>query len=166
VAREHDFGGAVKQCCTDVIPLLGAWLDRELASEDAALVEGHVMACPACSDRMAVLAAQAEALRVTMVARAGSVDLSGLAHAVLAQASRSEVRAKFLRRPIAAALAIAAAVAGIAVSLRTVTRAVPQTLAPVQVASIDEVDFRAGQGFVLQSGPTSIIWFRDAAVAR
>ena len=27
--------------------------------------------------------------------------------------------------------------------------------------TIDEVDFRGAQGFVLQSGPTSIIWLRE-----
>ena len=33
--------------------------------------------------------------------------------------------------------------------------------APVRIASIDEVDFRGEQGFVLQSGRTSIIWLRE-----
>lgn len=146
--------------CQDVIPLLGAWLDRELGSDDAARVEGHVMECPMCSDRMALFAAQGEALRVAMSAHASSADLSGLTRAVLARAERERKR-RLVRRPAAAAMALAAAVAGLAIGLRTISQPAPEAPLPVRVASIDEVDFRGQQGFVLQSGRTSIIWLRE-----
>ena len=92
----------MKLGCHDVIPLLGAWLDRELASDDAARVEGHVMDCPACSDRMALFAAQGEALRVAMTARAAaSADPSALTRSVLAQVAERKQR-RVARRPVCA----------------------------------------------------------------
>ena len=166
--RAPETGGFVKLGCRDVIPLLGAWLDRELGSEDAARVEGHVMECPACSDRMALFAAQGEALRVAMTARAAaSADLSALTRSVLAQAAEQKPRRVVRRpvavlvRPVAVAMALAAAVAGVAIGLRTFSQPPAEAPLPVRVASIDEVDFRGAQGFVLQSGPTSIIWLRE-----
>jgi anti-sigma factor RsiW len=158
-AREVGF---VKVGCSEVIPLLGAWLDRELGSSDSARVEGHVMECPACSDRMAIFAAQGEALRVSMKTRAETEDLSGLTRAVLAKAELRR-RRRLVRRPVAAALALAAAVAGVSLGLRTLWSPPLEVQAPVRVASIDEVDFRGEQGFVLQAGRTSIIWLREGA---
>lgn len=152
----------MKVGCSEVIPLLGAWLDRELASSDAARVEGHVMECPACSDRMAIFAAQGEALRVSMKTRVEIEDLSGLTRAVVAKVELQR-RRRIVRRPVAAAMALAAAVAGVAVGLRTVWSPPPEVQGPVRLASIDEVDFRGEQGFVLQSGRTSIIWLREGA---
>src|SRR3954451_9334915 len=97
-AREVDL---VKVGCSEVIPLLGAWLDRELGSADSARVEGHVMECPACSDRMALFAAQGEALRVAMTARAAaSADPSALTRSVLAQVEERKER-RMVRRPLA-----------------------------------------------------------------
>jgi anti-sigma factor RsiW len=152
----------VKVGCHDVIPLLGAWLDRELGSDDAARVEGHVMECPACSDRMAIFAAQGEALRVSMTSRASaSADLSGMTGAVLAQIEQRQRRRRLLRRPVAGAMALAATIAGIALGLRTFVNPPAEVPLPVLVASIDAVDFRGAQGFVVQSGPTSIIWLRE-----
>jgi anti-sigma factor RsiW len=170
-SRAPESGGFVKLGCRDVTPLLGAWLDRELGSDDAARVEGHVMECPACSDRMALFAAQGEALRVSMTARAAaSADLSALNRSILAQAQEQKQR-RVVRRPIAALLrpiavsmALAAAIAGMAVGLRTFSSPPMEAPLPVRVASIDEVDFRGAQGFVLQSGPTSIIWLREGTV--
>jgi hypothetical protein len=166
-ARAPESGGFVKLGCPDVIPLLGAWLDRELGSDDAARVEGHVMDCPACSDRMALFAAQGEALRVAMTARASaSGDLSALTRSILAQVEQRK-QPRVLRRPLAVlrpaavAMAVAAAVAGVAVGLRTFSPPPAEAPLPVLVASIDEVDFRGAQGFVLQSGLTSIIWLRE-----
>jgi anti-sigma factor RsiW len=168
-ARAPESGGFVKLGCKDVIPLLGAWLDRELGSDDAARVEGHVMDCPACSDRMALFAAQGEALRVAMTAHAAaSTDLSALTRSVLAQVEERKQRRWAVRRPVAAlvrrtaaTMALAAAVAGVAIGLRTFSQPPAEAPLPVRVASIDEVDFRGAQGFVLQSGPTSIIWLRE-----
>jgi anti-sigma factor RsiW len=155
--------GAVKVGCSDVIPLLGAWLDRELGSDEAARVEGHVMDCPACSDRMALFAAQGEALRVAMQARVESADLAGLSHAVLRRVEQRQ-RRRVVRRPVAAAMALAAAVAGVAVGVRISSPPPAQApAASVRVASIDSVDFRGEQGFVLQSGRTSIIWLREGS---
>jgi anti-sigma factor RsiW len=153
----------VKVGCSDVVPLLGAWLDRELGSEDGARVEGHVMECPACSDRMALFAAQGEALRVAMTARASaSADLSALSRSILAQVGEQKQRRRFARRPVAAAaMALAAAVAFAAVGLRFFAHAPAEAPFPLRIASIDSVDFRESQGFVLQSGPTSIIWLRE-----
>jgi len=159
----------VKLGCRDVIPLLGAWLDRELGSDDAARVEGHVMECPACSDRMALFAAQGEALRVAMTARStASADPSALTRSILAQIEEQKQRRIVRRRPVAAlmrpvavGMALAAAVAGVAIGLRTFSQPPVEAPLPVRVASIDEVDFRGAQGFVLQSGPTSIIWLRE-----
>jgi len=166
--RAPETGGFVKLGCRDVIPLLGAWLDRELGSDDAARVEGHVMECPACSDRMALFAAQGEALRVAMSARAAaSADLPALTRSVLSQVEEQKQRkvvrrpVAVLARPVAVAMALAAAVAGVAIGLRTFSQPPAEAPLPVRVASIDEVDFRGAQGFVLQSGPTSIIWLRE-----
>ena len=166
--RAPETGGFVKLGCRDVIPLLGAWLDRELGSDDAARVEGHVMECPACSDRMALFAAQGEALRVAMSARAAaSADLPALTRSVLSQVEEQKQRkvvrrpVAVLARPVAVAMALAAAVAGVAIGLRTFSPPPAEAPLPVRVASIDEVDFRGAQGFVLQSGPTSIIWLRE-----
>jgi hypothetical protein len=72
-------------------------------------------------------------------------------------------RRRVVRRPVAAAMALAAAIAGVAVGLRTLSGPPPEAPAPVRVASIDEVDFRGEQGFVLQAGRTSIIWLREGA---
>jgi len=152
----------VKVGCSEVIPLLGAWLDRELGSSDSARVEGHVMECPACSDRMAIFAAQGEALRVSMKTRVETEDLSGLTRAVIAKAELRR-RRRLVRRPVAAAMALAAAVAGVSLGLRTLWSPPLEVQAPVRVASIDEVDFRGEQGFVLQAGRTSIIWLREGA---
>jgi anti-sigma factor RsiW len=161
-SRAPETGDPVKLGCHDVIPLLGAWLDRELGSDDAARVEGHVMECPACSDRMAVFAAQGEALRVSMTARASaSADLAGMTRAVRAQIEERQRRRRVVRRPVAAAMALAAAVAGLAVGLRTFVTPPAEAPLPLRVASIDAVDFRGAQGFVVQSGPTSIIWLRE-----
>ena len=158
----------MKLGCHDVIPLLGAWLDRELASDDAARVEGHVMDCPACSDRMALFAAQGEALRVAMTARAAaSADPSALTRSVLAQVAERKQRrvarrpVAVLMRPVAVAMALAAGVAGVTIGLRSFSPPPVEAPLPVRVAWIDEVDFRGAQGFVLQSGPTSIIWLRE-----
>src|SRR5436305_15124333 len=125
-SRGAEAGDSVKVGCHDVIPLLGAWLDRELGSDDAARVEGHVMECPACSDRMALFAAQGEALRVSMTARAAaSADLSALRQSILAQVQEQKQRRVVRRpvvallRPVAAGMALAAAVAGMAIGVRT-----------------------------------------------
>jgi len=168
-SRAPESGGFVKLGCRDVIPLLGAWLDRELGSDDAARVEGHVMECPACSDRMALFAAQGEALRVAMTARSdASADPSALTRSVLAQIEEQKQRrivrrrpVAVLMRPVAVGMALAAAVAGVAIGLRPFSQPPVEAPLPVRVASIDEVDFRGAQGFVLQSGPTSIIWLRE-----
>jgi anti-sigma factor RsiW len=162
-SRAPEAEGAVTVGCSDVIPLLGAWLDRELGSDEAARVEGHVMACPACSDRMALFAAQGEALRVAMRARVDSAEIAGLTHSVLRRVEQRQ-RRRVVRRPVAAAMALAAAVAGVALGLRISSP--PPATAPttsVRVASIDEVDFRGEPGFVLQSGRTSIIWLREGS---
>src|SRR4051812_4194678 len=170
-ARATESGGLVKLGCRAVIPLLGAWLGRELGSDDAARVEGHVMECPACSDRMALFAAQGDALRVSMTARAAaSADLPALSRSILAQVQEQKQRrvvrrpVAVLLRPVAVSMALAAAVAGMAIGLRTFSHPPVEAPLPLRVASIDEVDFRGAQGFVLQSGPTSIIWLREGTV--
>jgi len=105
---------------------------------------------------------------VAMTARAAaSADLSALTRSVLAQAAEQKPRRVVRRpvavlvRPVAVAMALAAAVAGVAIGLRTFSPPPAEAPLPVRVASIDEVDFRGAQGFVLQSGPTSIIWLRE-----
>src|SRR3954454_13829411 len=98
--------GFVKVGCSEVIPLLGAWLDRELGSADSARVEGHVMEWPACSDPLGLFAAQGEALRVAMKTRVDTEDLSGLTHEVLAKAEVRR-RRRLVRNPVAAAMAVA-----------------------------------------------------------
>jgi anti-sigma factor RsiW len=153
----------VKVGCRDVIPLLGGWLDREIGSDDAARVEGHVMECPACSDRMAVFAAQGEALRVAINSRTADQDLTGLSQAIVARVRRREARKRFVWRPAAATMGMAAALAMAVVGLRTLSRSPVEAPAPVRMASVDEVDFHGAQGFVLQSGATSIIWLRERA---
>ena len=156
--------------CQESVPLLGPYLDGELEAEDRAWVDEHLGGCAACRTRKALLAAQRDAIRNHVVARAAGADLSRLTTAVMQRVSRQRPsppvsvwgrelwRAHRVRISTAAALAVAASVAAI-VAIRPLGRGAPAASQPVaQIVSIDEVDFVDRPGMVLQSGQTAIIW--------
>src|SRR5207245_10548913 len=84
VEGRRDGGGGMKRC-EEVVPLLGPLYDGALADDDRAWVEDHVRGCRSCQDRLALIGAQARALRGVVEARAGELDLSGLADRVMAR---------------------------------------------------------------------------------
>lgn len=49
--------------CKDAESWLGAFLDRELADDDRALLEAHLQACPTCRDKGEILARLKDALQ-------------------------------------------------------------------------------------------------------
>ena len=51
----------MKRRCEETVPLLGPWLDGELAEEDLAWVEEHAGECDPCGQRKALLAATRDA---------------------------------------------------------------------------------------------------------
>ena len=72
--------------CPEIVPLLSPLLDGALPDDDRAWVEDHLCGCASCRDRLALIAAQAEAIRETLAARVDKLDLSGFADRVLVRA--------------------------------------------------------------------------------
>ena len=64
----------MKRRCEESVPLLGPWIDGELADEDSAWLAEHVGCCETCSARKALLEAQRDAVREAVVARAACAD--------------------------------------------------------------------------------------------
>src|SRR4051812_49828908 len=71
--------------CTDAVPLLGPLHDGALPDDDRAWVEEHLGECASCRDRVALIAAQGQALRDALGGRAAAIDVSGLADRVMAR---------------------------------------------------------------------------------
>jgi anti-sigma factor RsiW len=155
--------------CEDSVPLLGPYLDGELDPADRAWLADHLATCGACRERKALIAAQRDAIREHVVARAAGADLSRLSRNVLERVARQRPsapvsvwgtemwRAHRVRISAAAALALAASVAAI-VALRLPGRREAALDPFAQLVSIDAVDFVDRPGMVLQSGQTAIIW--------
>ncbi len=168
----------MKRRCEESVPLLGPFLDGELREEDRLWLEEHVGCCPACSTRMALLAAQRDALREAIVRRGAQADLSPLAEAVLSRVLRDREAARVLRLRVwgtemwrahrtrisaAAGLAIAACLAAVAIVAPRREGAPSPTLLAARIpgASVDEVDFENHEGAVVQAGQTTVIWVDD-----
>jgi anti-sigma factor RsiW len=172
----------MKRRCQESVPLLGPWVDGELADEDRAWLEEHVRECPACATRKLLLEATRDAVRESVTRRAASADLSRVADVVLARVKEDHAPAKVVRFEVwgtemwrahraaistAAGLAAAACVAIIAsfVPLRSDPRR-PTVLADARpFTTLEQIDFENHEGAVLQSGDTTVIWIDDDAPA-
>ena len=167
----------MKRRCEESVPLLGPWIDGELADEDRAWLEEHVRECPACATRKRLLEATRDAVRESVTKRAASADLSGLADRVLAGVKEEREPAKVVRLQVwgtemwrahraaistAAGLAAAACVAiAFLVPLRGEPRR-PTLLADARpLTTLEQIDFENHEGAVLQSGDTTVIWIDD-----
>ena len=174
----------MKRRCEESVPLLGPWIDGELAEEDSAWLAEHVSCCKVCSARKALLEAQRDAVREVVVARAASADLSGLADAVLARVQNDRAPAPVLRLRVwgsetwrahrtrisaAAGLMVAASLALVAIfsPLRSDAPGRGPLLADARApnTTVDEVDFESHEGAVLQAGQTTVIWVDDDSPA-
>jgi anti-sigma factor RsiW len=174
----------MKRRCEESVPLLGPWIDGELAAEDSAWLVEHVDCCKACGARKALFEAQRDAVREAVVGKAASVDLVGLADAVLARVQDDRPPAPVLRLRVwgtetwrahrtrltaAAGLAVAASLALVAIfaPLRSDMTGRGPLLADARGpnATVEEVDFENHEGAVLQAGQTTLIWVDDDSPA-
>jgi anti-sigma factor RsiW len=173
----------MKRRCEESVPLLGPWIDGELADEDRAWLEEHVGECPACATRKDLLEATRDAVRETVTRRAAGADLSRVADAVLARVKEDRPAAKVLRFQVwgtemwrahrgaistAAGLAAAACVAVLAlvVPQRGEPRRPVTLLADARpLTTLEQIDFENHEGAVLQAGDTMVIWIDDDAPA-
>jgi anti-sigma factor RsiW len=159
--------------CGDIVPLLGPLYDGALPDDDRALVEDHLQGCASCRDRLALIGAQAQALREVLSARAAAIDLEGFTDRVMAKVrderGRAGERAQVLGRELwwahkraftaAGGLALAACMA-LAVFLSP-SRGEIGPLAD-NSPQVEQVDFGTRGGAVLQLTPqTTVIWMSD-----
>ncbi len=161
--------------CEEVVPLLGPLLDGALPRDDRAWVDDHVRDCSGCRDRVALFAAQAEALRAALARRTDALDLRGFADRVSSRI-RTQQRATGVQRlPIwgretwwahhrsltaVGGMALAACVA-LAVIFGP-SRADEAGLLADNSPQIEEVDFGTRDGAVLQlPQQTAVIWMSD-----
>jgi anti-sigma factor RsiW len=160
--------------CEEVVPLLGPLRDGALAEDDRAWVEEHLLGCASCRDRLALIAAQAQALREVITRRAGELDLGGLAERVMARV-RAERPRLAERAPVwgremwwahrgaltaGGGLALAACVAAAVLFLPA--RSDRAELLADNSPQVEEVDFGTRDGAVLQlPRQTTVIWMSD-----
>jgi anti-sigma factor RsiW len=145
-----------------------------LAEDDRAWVEDHLRGCPSCQDRLALIGAQAQALRSVIEARASRLDLTGLADRVMARVA--EERPAFAERaPVwgremwwahrgafaaGGGLALAACIAAAVMLLPS--RSEDIGLLAENSPQVEEVDFGTRDGAVLQlPRQTTVIWMSD-----
>jgi anti-sigma factor RsiW len=160
--------------CPEIVPLLSPLLDGALPDDDRAWVEDHLCGCASCRDRLALIAAQAEALREALAARVDKLDLAGFADRVLVRARTERVRAAERapvwgremwwahRRAFTAAGGLAvAACAALAIFL-TPSPADEVGLLAENSPQLEEVDFGTRGGAVFQlPRQTTVIWMSD-----
>jgi anti-sigma factor RsiW len=160
--------------CQDAVPLLGPLFDDALPDDDRAWVEEHLAGCQACRDRLALLAAQGEALRETLSARAAAVDFAGFSQRVMDRIARepqprTSVPVWFSemwhahRAAITAAGSMVAA-ACLALGVWLAPRPPPEEPQYLADASpqVEEVDFGSHDGAVLElKDQTPVIWLAD-----
>jgi anti-sigma factor RsiW len=160
--------------CEEIVPLLGPLADGALPKDGSARVQDHLRGCAACRDRMALIAAQGDALREALAARAAQANFDGLADRVLAKAAAQPHRAPLPvwfselwsvhRGAFAAAGGLAAAAAVALAVLYAPPPALdePGLLADARGPEIQEVEFGTHDGAVLQLSPeTTVIWMSD-----
>jgi anti-sigma factor RsiW len=160
--------------CEEVVPLLGPLYDAALADDDRAWVDDHLRGCSSCRDRLALLAAQAQALREALAARAARLDLSGFSDRVLRRvrsarapaAGRAPVWAREMWWAHRGAFTAASGLAVAACLLLAVFFAPSRTddigLLAENSPQVEEVDFGTGDGALLQlPRQTTVIWMSD-----
>jgi anti-sigma factor RsiW len=160
--------------CADVVPLLGALLDGALADDDRKWVEDHLRGCRCCRDRLALIAAQGEAIREVLGKRIAALDLEGFSDRVLARArdqrassaERAPVWGREIwwshRRALTAAGGLAlAACAALAVVFSPATPKDDVELLADNSPQVEAVDFGTLEGAVLQLPQTTVIWMSD-----
>ncbi len=160
--------------CADVVPLLGTLLDGALAEDDRGWVEDHLCGCPSCRDRLALIAAQGEAIRDAIGKRAAALDLSGFSDRVLARvrdrrasaAERAPIWGREIwwshRRALTTAGGLAlAACAALAVVLTPRDAVDDPTLLADNSPQVESVEFGTREGAVLQLPQATVIWMSD-----
>jgi len=161
--------------CEEIVPLLGPRLDGALPDDDRDWVDDHVRGCAGCRDREALLAAQARAIRESVVARGAQVDLAGFSDRVLARVQQDQRGHAGERTRIwgqemwwahkrlfatGSGLALAACMA-LAVLLVRPAPADDLLLAD-NSPQVEEIDFGTHDGAVLQlPGQTTVIWMSE-----
>lgn len=158
--------------CEEVVPLLGPMLDGALQQDDLAWVDDHVRGCARCRDRMALTAAQAQAIRDSVRTRAARIDLERLSDRVLARVRDDARRAppSVWGRELwwahkggfmaGAGVALAACIAlGV---FFAPARGADDVLLAENGSQVEQVDFGTRDGAVLQlPGQTTVIWMSD-----
>lgn len=163
--------------CVDVVPLLGPLLDGALPSNDREWVEDHLRGCEKCRDRLALIAAQGQAIREVIGARAGGASFAGFAERVIARLGSRPPREAPGRLHVwssemwGAHRGAFATTAGLlaAVCLSLVALFGPQQridqpplLADASSPQIEEVEFGTHDGAVLQlPRDTTVIWMSE-----
>jgi anti-sigma factor RsiW len=160
--------------CEEVVPLLGPLLDGALADDDRAWVEAHVCGCASCRERLALIAASAQAVRESVIARARGLDLKKLPDRVMARvreeraatAERAAVWGREMwwahRRAFTAAGGLAVAACMAVAALFLPWRGDDGALIADNSPQIEEVDFGTRNGAVLQlPRQTTVIWMSD-----
>ncbi len=162
--------------CTDAVPLLGPMLDGALPDDDREWVDEHLRGCAGCRDRKALIAAQGEARRERLAARASQADFTGFADRVLARAAKEREARPMERlrvwgremwgahhRAVAAfgSLALAASIA-LGVVLAPPAEDEPVVVADASQPQLDEVDFGSHDGAVVElRDKTPVIWLSE-----
>ena len=159
--------------CADVVPLLGVLHDGALADDDRGWVEDHLRGCPSCRDRVALIAAQGEAIRDAVGRKAAALDYAALSDRVIARvreqragaAERARVWGREVwwwhRRALTTAGGFAlAACAAIAVVFAP-SSPTDGTLLAENSPQVESVDFGTREGAVLQLPQTTVIWMSD-----
>jgi len=160
--------------CAEVVRLLGALHDGALAEDDRGWVEDHLYGCPSCRDRLALIAAQSEALRDAIGKRAAALDLIAFSDRVLARArdqrasaaERAPVWGREVwwshRRALTAAGGFAlAACAALAIVFAPAGPKDDPALLADNSPQVDAVDFGTREGAVLQLPQATVIWMSD-----
>ncbi|HUJ27154.1 MAG TPA: zf-HC2 domain-containing protein [Myxococcales bacterium] len=168
--------------CEEVVPLLGPMNDGALEADDRAWVEEHLRGCSSCSDRRAFLAAQGQALREVLAARAAAASFDGFADQVMARIEKAPRASAAERTPVwfremwgghkgafAATVGVAlAACMALGVFFMPPRQADDGAEADGQVFAdatgpeVQEVDFGTHDGAVLQlPDDTTVIWMSD-----
>lgn len=166
--------------CREAAEQLSALHDGALAADARAEVALHVEGCAACRDRIALFAAQGDALREHLSARSAGVDFSRLTDRVMARVARQRPLSLPERlshaggqlwaahRAALAATGSFALAACLAVALFFRPLLPDETVQQAELSSdatlsqVDEVDFGSHDGAVLRlPDKTQVIWLGE-----